>query len=273
MHGLCSHRGACTQAPTTRAARNGTAQARYSRGRPHLPCPRPHSEDVTTLGNRLKDADRLRIPEESPARRAARRAARARAHEGDDQQCRPYPIDQWRLTKPLHVSLTHERAAAARARGAATQPNHRSELQISGWTRVPPRIPEPAHTTGRPIDTAGLRPQRRTPPRRALAPHADRPEAHTHRAHARRAARRARRYTERASKIAYYFDPSSIGRSFPRPLVRGVGSGRRRVWTRTTTRTCPAPNRAPASADPACSSSPPRARSRPCSPGRPSGTS
>ena len=170
MHGLCSHRGACTQAPTTRAARNGTAQARDSRARPRLPCPRPHSEDVTTLGNRLKDADRLRIPEESPARRAARRAARARAHEGDDQQCRPYPIDQWRLTKPLHVSLTHERAAAARARGAATQPNHRSELQISGWTRVPPRIPEPAHTTGRPIDTAGLRPQRRTPPRRARAP-------------------------------------------------------------------------------------------------------
>ena len=197
MHGLFSHRGACTQAPTTRAARNGTAQARYSRGRPHLPCPRPHSEDVTTLGNRLKDADRLRIPEESPARRAARRAARARAHEGDDQQCRPYPIDQWRLTKPLHVSLTHERAAAARAPGAATQPNHRSELQISGWTRVPPRIPEPAHTTGRPIDTAGLRPQRRTPPRRALAPHADRPEAHTHRAHARRAARRAQVYGAR----------------------------------------------------------------------------
>ena len=109
--------------------------------RPHLPCPRPHSEDVTTLGNRLKDADRLRIPEESPARRAARRAARARAHEGDDQQCRPYPIDQWRLTKPLHVSLTHERAAAARARGAATaQPPQRvANLRLDSRASPDPR--------------------------------------------------------------------------------------------------------------------------------------
>ena len=40
-------------------------------------------------------------------------------------------------------------------------------------------------------DVLAAKQRKKTPPRRALAPHADRPEAHTHRAHARRAARRA----------------------------------------------------------------------------------